>query len=52
VEVLSYAVKHGYADVADEAAFGSIGCNEDEVEESLSFEVFSAWVCMLFPIGM
>ena len=51
MEVLSYAVKHGYPDVADEAAVCSIGYNADKMAESLSLEALNAWVCLLTPIG-
>jgi hypothetical protein len=50
VKVLSYAVKHGYADLADEAAYGSLGCKADEIAKSLTMEKLNAWVCLLLPI--
>ena len=44
-EVLEYAVKHGYAKVADDAAFGSITCKAVDMARHLSLETFQAWVC-------
>ena len=51
MEVLNYAVKHGYADLADEAAFGSLGCKADEMAKILSSEALKAWVCLLLLSG-
>jgi hypothetical protein len=45
-EVLEYAVKHGYAKVADDAAFGSIACTAIDMARHLSLEAFQAWVCL------
>jgi hypothetical protein len=45
-EVLEYAVKHNYAKVADDAAFGSIGCKAIDMARHLSLEAFQAWVCL------
>jgi hypothetical protein len=44
--VLKYAVKHGYANVADDAAFGSITCKAIDMEKHLPPETFIAWVCL------
>ena len=52
MKVLKYALQHGYVDIADEAAFGSLGCKADEMAKSLSMEKLNAWVCLLLPIGM
>jgi hypothetical protein len=51
MEVLKYAIKHGYADIADEAAFGSLGCKADEMAKRLSLEATNAWVCCSFLPG-
>jgi hypothetical protein len=45
-EVLKYAIKHGYAKVADDAAFGSITCKAIDMAKHLSPETFMAWVCL------
>jgi hypothetical protein len=45
-EVLEYAVKHDYAKVADDAAFGSIDCKAIDMARHLSLETFQAWVCL------
>jgi hypothetical protein len=52
VKVLNYAVKHGYANIADEAAFSSLGRKADEMAKTLSLEALKAWVCLLLPIGI
>jgi hypothetical protein len=48
VEVLEYAVKHGYAELADEAAYNAIGCKATDIANKFSLETFKGWVC-LFP---
>jgi hypothetical protein len=48
VDVLEYAVKHGYAELADEAAYNAIGCKATDIVGKFSLETFNAWVC-LFP---
>jgi hypothetical protein len=45
-EVLKYAVKHGYAKVADDAAFCSIDYEVNEMAKHLTPEAFLAWVCL------
>jgi hypothetical protein len=45
VEVLEYAVKHGYAELADKAAPIAIGCKAVDVANNFSLETFKAWVC-------
>jgi hypothetical protein len=47
-EVLEYAVKHGYGELADEAAYNAIGCKATDIVGKFSLETFNAWVC-LFP---
>jgi len=49
VEVLEYAVKHGYAELADMAAYNAIGCKATDIANKFSLETFKAWVC-LFPV--
>ena len=46
--MLEYAVKHGYAELADEAAFNAIGCEAIDIANKFSLETFKAWVCY-FP---
>jgi len=46
VEVLEYAVRHGYAGLADEAAFNAIGCKATDITNKFSLETFKAWVCL------
>jgi hypothetical protein len=48
VEVLEYAVKHGYAELADKAAPNAIGCKATDIANKFSLETFKSWVC-LFP---
>ena len=48
VEVLEYAIKHGYAELADEAAYNAIGCEATDIVNKISPETLKAWVC-LFP---
>jgi hypothetical protein len=48
VEVLEYAVKHGYAELADKAAPNAIGCKATDIANKFSLETLKAWVC-LFP---
>ena len=45
-EVLEYAVKHGYAKVADDAAYRSIDYKAIDMARHLSPETFIAWVCL------
>jgi hypothetical protein len=45
VEVLEYAVKYGYAELADEAAYNAIGCEATDIVNQFSLETFKAWVC-------
>jgi hypothetical protein len=45
-EVLEYAVKHGYAKVADDAAYRSIDYKAIDMARHLSAETFIAWVCL------
>jgi hypothetical protein len=47
VKVLNYAVKHGLSDMADDAAFGSLGYKADHMAKKLSLEALKAWVCLL-----
>jgi hypothetical protein len=49
VGVLEYAVKHGYAELADKAAYNAIGCKATDIANKFSLETFKAWVC-LFPV--
>jgi len=44
--VLEYAVKHGYAELADEAAYNAIGCEATDIANKFSFETLKAWVCL------
>jgi hypothetical protein len=48
VEVLEYAVKHGYAELADKAAPNVIGSKTTDIVNNLSLETLKAWVS-LFP---
>jgi hypothetical protein len=48
VEVLEYAVKHGYAELADKTAPNAIGCKATDIVNNLSDATFQAWVCC-FP---
>ena len=45
MEVLEYAVKHGYAKLADKAAYNAIGCTATDIVDKFSLETFKAWVC-------
>jgi hypothetical protein len=51
VKVLNYAVKHGYLNLADQAAFSSLGCKGDQMAKSLSSEALKAWVRFSFLLG-
>jgi hypothetical protein len=51
VEVLEYAVKYGYAELADKAAYNSIGCKATDIANKFSLETFKAWAC-LFPMEL
>src|ERR1700728_145703 len=50
VEVLEYAVKHGYAELADKAAYNAIGCKATDIANKLSFETLKAWVCLFLAV--
>ena len=50
VEVLEYAVKHGYAELADEAAPNAIGCKATDIANKFSLETFKAWVCLFHAV--
>ena len=50
MEVLEYAVKHGYAELADEAAYNAIGCEAADMANKFSLETFKGWVCLFFPV--
>jgi hypothetical protein len=50
VDVLEYAVKYGYAELADEAASKAIGCKATDIVNKFSLETFKAWVCLFLAV--
>jgi hypothetical protein len=50
VEVLEYAVKHGYAELADNAAYNAIGCKLTDIANKCSPETLKAWVFLFFSV--
>jgi hypothetical protein len=46
VDVLEYAVKHGYAALADMAAYNAIGCKATDIANKFSLKTFKSWVCV------
>jgi hypothetical protein len=50
VEVLEYAVKHGYAELADKAAPNAIGCKATDIANKFSLETLKAWVCLFLAV--
>ena len=49
-EVLEYAVKHGYAELADKAAPNAIGCKATDIANKFSLETFKAWVGLFYVV--
>lgn len=49
LQVLAYAAKHGYDDVADQAALPSLALSVDDAVRTLPPAAFVSWVCTQLP---